>query len=155
MKTIILITSLLASSAYAGMSEMNEEELQSATAQSGVTLSSRVEFGNGTRISYTNSGAQYLDDSQEYWLVINNLTGGLEMKGLKIDLINDFGPSASIGAVQITLPEEINYESLSMDGMYLGPGKEVSGSHRFIMGMDINGQLQFPAETRMNIFAIQ
>jgi hypothetical protein len=37
----------------------------------------------------------------------------------------------------------------------VGPDREVSASHRFILGMDIDGSLQFPAATRMNIFAIK
>ena len=154
MKEILLISVLICSWAQAEMAELDEHELQQATAQAGITLSARFEFGEDTRISYSNADADYLD-TQEYWLVIDNLTGGLEMKGMKIDLINDFGPSGTAGAVQVTMPEELIFDDLSTEGIYLGADREVSASHRFIMGMDINGALQFPAATRMNLFAIQ
>lgn len=154
MKYAILLTALISSLASAEMSELGESELQQTTAQAGITLSAGFEFDENTRISYSNVDADYRD-SQEYWLVIDNLTGGIEMKDMKIDLINDFGPSGTVGAVQITLPSEIVYDELSTDGIYLGPDRKVGADHRFIMGVDINGTLQFPAATRMNIFAIQ
>lgn len=154
MKYAILLTAFMSSLVSAEMSELAEDELQETTAQAGITLSARFEFGDDTRISYNNADADY-KDPQEYWLVIDNLTGAIEMKGMKIDLINDFGPSGSVGAVQITLPDEIVYDELSTDGIYVGPDREVSASHRFILGMDIDGSLQFPAATRMNIFAIK
>lgn len=154
MKKILLMGAVIVASAHADMSELDERELQQTTAQAGITLSARFEFGEDTRISYSNVDADYRD-AQDYWLVIDNLTGGIEMKGMKIDLINDFGPSGTAGAVQITLPTEIVYDELSTDGIYVGPDREVGASHRFIMGMDIDGTLQFPAATRMNLFAIQ
>ncbi len=154
MKKILLMGAVIVASAHADMSELDERELQQTTAQAGITLSARFEFGEDTRISYSNVDADYRD-AQDYWLVIDNLTGGLEMKGMKIDLVNDFGPSGTAGAVQITLPTEIVYDELSTDGIYVGPDREVGASHRFIMGMDIDGTLQFPAATRMNLFAIQ
>ncbi len=154
MKKVLLVGVLSFSSVQAEMNELDETELQQTTAQAGITLSTRVEFGDDTRISYINTDADYRD-AQEYWLVVDNLTGGIEMKNMKIDLINDFGPSGTVGAVQITLPEEIIYDELTTDGIYVGPDREVGASHRFLMGMDIDGTLQFPAATRMNIFAIQ
>ncbi|QQD20907.1 hypothetical protein GJQ54_03580 [Oceanospirillaceae bacterium ASx5O] len=155
MKKIILISALVSSAAYGGMSELNEAEMQQASGQAGITLSAGMEFDTGTRISYTNEDAEYDDNSKEYWLVLDNMTGGVEFKNMKIDLVNNFGPSGTAGAIQVTLPEEVNFDELSVEGVYLGPGKTVTAEHQFIMGVDIDGQLQFPAETRMNIFAIK
>ena len=154
MKKILLMGAVIIASAHADMSELDEHELQQTTAQAGITLSARFEFGEDTRISYSNVDADYRD-TQDYWLVIDNLTGGLEMKDMKIDLVNDFGPSGTVGAVQITMPTEVIFDELSTDGIYVGPDREVGASHRFIMGMDIDGTLQFPAATKMNLFAIQ
>lgn len=154
MKYLLLISAILGPYAYAAMDEMDENELQGTTAQAGITLSARYEFDSGSRISYSNADADYIDP-EEYWLVVDNLTGAIEMRNMKIDLISDFGPAGTTGAVQITLPEEIIYDELSAEGVYLGPGREVGSNHRFIWGVDIDGKLQFPAATRMNIFAIQ
>lgn len=136
------------------MQPLADDELQATTGQAGITVSARYEFGDGTRISYVNEDADYVD-SQLYWLVIDNITGAIEFKNLKIDLISNFGASGNKSAVQITLPETLTYTEFKTDGVYLGAGKEVSNDHRFIMGLEIDGQLQFPAQTTMNIFSIR
>src|SRR5690606_29032406 len=95
MKKIILISAVLSSVSYAGMSELNEAEMQQASGQAGITLSAGMEFDTGTRISYTNEDAEYDDNSKEYWLVLDNMTSGVEFKNMKIDLVNNFGPSGT------------------------------------------------------------
>ncbi|TVV43015.1 hypothetical protein [Thalassolituus sp. C2-1] len=154
MRIFALIFLLIPVISWSEMNELTEDEMESTSGQSGITLSARFEFDEGSRISYTNKDAEYLD-SQEYWFVVDNLTGAMEIKGLKLDLVGDFGPSKNTGALQWTLPEEMVFDNLKTDGIYVGAGKEVdAGSgHRFLMGMEIDGVLQFPAATTMSIFA--
>ena len=155
-KKILCLFSLYPFISLAEMSELSEEELQSANGQAGITLSARVEFDEGTRISYTNEGADYLD-GQDYWLVIDNLTGAIEFKGLEIDLVNDFGPSGTAGAIQWTMPDEVIFDEFKTDGVYMSTENVVTDTNnaRFVMGVEIDGTLQFPAETTMSIFATQ
>ncbi|MBE0482321.1 MAG: hypothetical protein IBX52_02365 [Bacterioplanes sp.] len=136
------------------MQPLADDELQATTGQAGMTVSARYEFGEDTRVSYVNEDADYVD-TQRYWLVIDNITGAIEFKNLKIDLISNFGAAGNKSAIQITLPETLTYSEFKTDGVYLGPGKEVSNDHRFIMGLEIDGQLQFPAQTTMNIFSLR
>ncbi len=151
-KNILCCLLLAAVPAQAELSELNETELQETSGQSGITLSARVEFDEGTRISYTNDDADYLD-GQDYWLIIDNLTGAIEMKGLRLDLVSDFGPSGNEGALQWTLPDEIIFDELKTDGIYMSSGRETDSSSRFLLGVEVDGSLQFPASTTMSIFA--
>ncbi|WP_430459640.1 DUF6160 family protein [Thalassolituus sp. LLYu03] len=144
----------LSLTAKAEMAEMSEADLGEESGQAGITLSAKADFDDGSRISYTNADAEYLD-GQDYWLVINNITGSIEIKGLKLDVINDFGPSGSEGALQWTLPEEIVFDEFKTEGLYLSSEKEVNASSRFVMAIEYDGTLQFPANTTMSIFSTQ
>lgn len=154
MKESLLCMLLLSSAVYAEMNELNEDEMQEATGQAGLTLSAKADFEAGTRISYTNLDADYLD-GQDYWLVINNITGSVEVKGMKLDLVNDFGPAGTAGALQWTMPEEIVFDKFKTDGIYMSDSKQVNANSRFVMAVEIDGTLQFPAETKMSVFATQ
>src|SRR5690554_8010998 len=108
-------------------------------------MSAKLEFAPNTRLSFANPDADYknpLPNGQHYWLVVNNLTGSVELKNMKTEYINDFGPSKNVGAVVTTLPESIEFDNLRTDGIFLGPGKEVGDNHRFILGLEINGKLR-------------
>lgn len=151
LKTLLLSSSVLFSiSPLAEMAPMDEEELENQTGQAGITLSSKAEFNSGTRISYTNKDADY-KDSAEYWLVIHELTGSLELKDLKIDVVNDFGPAKNKGAIQVTLPTEIVAENLKTEGIYVGPGHEKGNTHQFLLGVEIDGTLSLPAAGGMQV----
>ena len=154
MKVFVVFASLCCSVVQAEMNEMNDTELQRSSGQSGITLSAKVDFEEGTRISYTNEDANYLDQ-QEYWLVIDNITGSIEMKGLKIDIVDDFGPAANKGAIQWTMPDEITFDNFRTDGIYMSETKDVSNDARFLMAVEVDGHLQLPAQTTMTIFAVQ
>jgi len=149
-----LITSF---SAFAELKPLAEDELQAQTGQTGITISSKIEFGEDTRISYHTPEGSFADP-QETWLVINQLTGSIEMKGLKVDLESGLGPQADKSAVVVTLPEEIIVDSLATDGVYVGLTEDVdtspanSGQHVFLMGLELDGVLSMPAETKINIF---
>lgn len=141
----------------ADMQPLDESELQEATGMQGISQSAKLDFAQGTRLSFSNPDADYKNpppNGQHYWLVVNNLTGSVELKNMKTEYINDFGPSKNVGAVVTTLPESIEFDNLRTDGIYLGPGKEVGADHRFILGLEINGKLELPAATTMTVFAI-
>ena len=154
MKKILLFIAFVPFLAHAEMDELNEAELESTSGQAGITLSAKVDFETGTRISYTNDDADYLD-GQDYWLVIDNITGSIEVKDMKIDVVDNFGPAANAGALQWTMPEEVIFDEFKTDGIYMSTENEVNAGSRFLMAVEIDGTLQFPAETKMSIFATQ
>ncbi|MAS24895.1 MAG: hypothetical protein CMI03_05540 [Oceanospirillaceae bacterium] len=133
---------------------MDEADLAASSGQAGITISARVELDSGSRISYTNTAADYADNN-EYWLVVDNLTGAVEIQGLQLDLISDFGPTAETGALQWTLPEEIVFDELKTDGIYMSTDREVNPGSRFLMAVEIDGTLQLPAASTMTIFATE
>src|SRR5690554_7428916 len=172
MKTIIIKSFALFASvglsltAFADMQPLAEAELQEATGQQGINMSAKLEFAPNTRLSFSNPDADYknpLPNGEHYWLVVDDLTGSVEFKNMKTEHIGNYGPNGNVGAVVTTLPETIEFNKIRTAGIYLGPGKEVTrnasnevtSNHRFIMGVEINGQLEFPAATTMTIFAIE
>src|SRR5690554_3643967 len=167
MKTIIIKSFALFASvglsvtAFADMQPLAEAELQEATGQQGINMSAKLEFAEGTRLSFANPEANYKDE-QDYWLVVDNITGSVEIKNMKTEFIGNYGPYENVGAVVTTLPESIEFDNFRTDGVYLGIGKEVTrnasnevtSNHRFVMGIEINGRLEMPAATTMTVFAI-
>ncbi|MFC3680967.1 DUF6160 family protein [Bacterioplanoides pacificum] len=159
MKKIIITTvAMLGSYAcWADLKPMAEDELQAQTGQTGITISAKMEFGEDTRISYSNTDASF-SDSQETWLVMDQITGSIEMKGLKIDLKDGLGPQQDKSALVMTLPEEVLFDHYAIEGVYVGLDKDVdrsganTGQHVFLMGVDVDGVLSMPAETKINIF---
>ena len=170
MKTIITTTLLLLTSfTFADMAELDDSDLQQATGQEGITISAKLDFATGTRISTQNSGAKAseLNDisNANNWEVIDNITGSIEAKGMKTDLLVSYGKNsdgAGVSAAQTTLPEHIVFEDLHSDGLYVGPGASVtrdstgkSTSHNFIMGLEIDGTLNFPSQTKITTFVVK
>lgn len=153
MKKYSFLMLFYALSAHSEMALLDDEALSDQTGQTGITLSARAEFGTGTRISYNNTDASYVDPT-EYWLVVDELTGAIEIKGLKLDLINNFGPTQNKSALQWTMPEEVIFDELKTEGIYVGPGRTVGASHQFIMGIEMDGELSMPAQTKINIFPV-
>lgn len=151
---IFTLLMILSSAVCADMAELDDSQMQQETGQSGITISARADFNTGTRISYSNEDADYLDQ-QDYWLVVDNITGSIELKGLKIDLISDFGPSGNKGAVQLTLPDSVEFDKFKTDGLYMSDSKEVNAGSRFLMAVEIDGSLQMPAQTTVTIFSVQ
>lgn len=163
---IVLLAIGLSVSTVADMQPLDEAELQNAIGMQGISQSAKLEFAKGTRLSFANPDADYknpLPNGEHYWLVVDNITGSVEFKNMKTEYIGDFGPSQNVGAVVTTLPETIEFDKFRTDGIYLGPGKEltrnasneVTSNHRFIMGIEIDGRLELPAATTMTVFAIE
>lgn len=157
-KSVMLAVSVgLSYSVSADMQPLDETELQQATGMQGIKQSAKLEFAQGTRLSFSNPDADYqnaLPNGEHYWLVVDNITGSVEFKNMKTEYIGNYGPNRNVGAVVTTLPDTIEFDDFRTDGVYLGPGKQVSNDHRFIMGVEINGKLELPAATTMTVFAI-
>ncbi|ASP39168.1 hypothetical protein CHH28_10975 [Bacterioplanes sanyensis] len=140
---------------WADMAPLDEQELQQVDGQAGITLSGYMEFEQGTRFSYQNEDADYRDNTL-YWLVMNEVTGGIGFTDMKLDLVDGIGPNGDKTAMQITLPQELTFEQLQTEGFYLGDSREVSqmADRRFVFAVEIDGKLQAPAQTKINIFPV-
>lgn len=172
MKTIIttvFFLSLFSSGlAWADMQELTEEDLQQATGQEGITISAKLDFAEGTRISTINNGVKrtgYINQANaDNWQVLDNITGSIEAKGMKTDLLASYGTDSNgsgVSAAQTTLPEKITFENFKTDGLYLGPGAEVTRdtqgktSHNFMLGLEIDGTLNLPTQTKITTFVVK
>ncbi|GGY55116.1 hypothetical protein GCM10011297_30010 [Bacterioplanes sanyensis] len=155
MKWIALTPLLYSSLCLADLTPLNEHQLQRVDGQAGITLSGRMEFEQGTRFSYQNEDAEYIDNTA-YWLVMNEVTGGIGFSDMKLDLIDGIGPNGDKTALQITLPEELEFEQLQTEGFYLGDNREVNqmSDPRFLFAVELDGKLQAPAQTKVNIFPV-
>lgn len=159
-------------SASAGMAPLTEDDLNEISGQAGITLSARAELNTGSRVSFSNENVQadHYDANGNYittgkppanWLVVDDITGAIELRDLDIDLISGIGPNSDKTALQVTLPDSIKIESLKTRGVYLGRKPEVSydnagksNSHLFLLGLELDGQLSLPADTKINIFPV-
>lgn len=150
MNRSIVLALFASAGCWAEMLPMDESELERLTGQAGITLSAKADFDSGTRISYANKDADYIDPV-EYWLVIDELTGSIELKDLQIDIVNNFGPARNKGAIQITMPNEIVAEELKVEGIYVGPGEIKGNNHQFLLGVEIDGTLSMPASGGMQV----
>lgn len=154
---------------HADMQELTEEDLQQATGQEGITISAKLDFAEGTRISTINNGVKRTDyinqANADNWQVLENITGSIEAKGIRTDLLASYGTDSNgsgVSAAQTTLPEKITFEAFQTDGLYLGPGETVSRdgqgkvtSHNFMLGLEIDGTLSMPAQTKITTFVVK
>lgn len=155
MKWILLVSVVWSTLAAAELASLADHELQQVDGQAGITLSGKMEFASATRFSYQNQDADYIDVT-DYWLVMNEVTGAIGFNRMKIDLIDGVGPAGDKTALQITMPEELIFTQLETEGFYLGDNKVVSqmSDSRFIFAIEIDGKLQMPAQTKVNIFPV-
>lgn len=151
MNILVFFTSmLLAVNAMADMVPVSDQQLEQTSGQAGITLSAKIEFGSGTRLSYSNKSASAPVNST--WMVIDELTGSVEFKGLDIDLVDGIGPLKDKSALQLTLPEEVRVNNLNVDGVYFGNSVTRQADSRFFLGLSADGTLQLPARSRLQIF---
>lgn len=162
-KLTLLSVALLATSvAWADMQELDESDLQQATGQEGISISMKLDFAEGSRISTQNPNTD-----GNNWQVIDNITGSIEAKQLRTELLDNYkGPNNNglgVNAVQTVFPDEINFDSLHSDGIYLGAGEQVqrnsnggvTSGHTFYMGLEIDGSLKMPSQTKLTTFVTQ
>ena len=177
--SIIKIVSLglISAATSAEMAPLTEDDLNQVSGQAGITISARAELASGTRVSFSNENIQadHYDANGNYisagkppanWLVVDDITGAIELSNLDIDVISGVGPDSDKTALQVTLPDFIDVDSLKTRGLYLGNTPEVSyvdednpvsdsNSHLFLLGLEIDGRLSMPADTKVNIFPVE
>ncbi len=137
-------------SAHSELKPINNKQLSLVSAQSGITLSGQLELKEGTSFSYFNKDAE-TTNPQENWLVAHNIHGLVEFKKAKLDLQNNYSNSSK-SAVQVTLPETLEFKQFKLEGLYLGAGQTKSANHRYLLGLDINGKLNFPTQAKVHLF---
>lgn len=184
----IVCLGLIAAATSAELAPLTEDDLNQVSGQAGITISARAELASGTRVSFSNENIQadHYDASGNYiepdydsegrqlktgkppanWLVVDDITGAIELSNLDIDVISGVGPDSDKTALQVTLPDFIDVDSLKTRGLYLGNTPEVSyvdkddpvsdsSSHLFLLGLEIDGRLSMPANTKVNIFPVE
>lgn len=146
----------------AEMAELTDNDLQEATGQEGISISMKLDFAEGTRISSQNPKVD-----GDNWQVIDSITGSIEAKKLRTELLNDYiGPADNaevVTAVQTIFPDEINFSEFKTKGIYLGKGENVerdsnnnvTSNHNFYMGLEIDGSLKLPAQTKLTTFVVK
>lgn len=160
--TLLVFSIALTALSHAEMAELSDGDLQEATGQEGMSISMKLDFAEGTRISSQNP---QLDANN--WEVMDNITGSIEVKKLRVELKGDYtGPQNTgdaVSAMQTVMPDEINFDNFKTDGVYIGEGKEVTrngeghvtSNHNFYMGMEIDGSLKLPAQTKITTFVVK
>lgn len=158
----------------AELSQLSEVDMGDVSGQAGITISAKADFDDGTKIAFSNENIPQADYDQNgnyigsgaTWIVVDDISGSIEVKNIDIDLIDGVGPNEDKGAVQLTLPEYIDVNELKTKGVYLGSGPEVaysstpgntnnSTSHLFLIGVEVDGRLTLPAATKVNIFPVE
>lgn len=150
---LTLIGAVCSSHAIAELTPLADAELTDMYGQTGITVSARAELGEGTRISYQNSDAEY-EFEGDYWLILDDITGSIEFKNLQVDLVSDAGVTGQKSALRVTLPEEVKIKNLKVGGVYLGVGREKTNDHQFLLAPEINGTLKMPSQTKATLFAL-
>lgn len=154
----------------AELSQLSEVDMGDVSGQAGITISAKADFDDGTKIAFSNENIPEADYDQNgnytgsgaTWMVVDDISGSVEVKNMDIDLIDGVGPNEDKGAIQLTLPEYIDVNELKTKGVYLGNGPEVaydssdnSTSHLFLIGVEVDGRLTLPAATKVNIFPVE
>lgn len=146
---------------YAEMAALSDTDMQEATGQEGISISMKLDFAEGSRISTQNP------KNGNNWEVIDSVTGSIEAKQLRTELLDNYiGPKDNVdgvSAAQTVFPDEINFGSFKTRGIYLGTGKEVirdadeniTSNHNFFIGMEIDGSLKLPAQTKLTTFVVK
>lgn len=159
--TALALSLALAAFSYAEMAELSDNDLQEATGQEGISISMKLDFAEGTRISSQNP-----ETDGNNWEVMDSITGSIEAKKLRTELLDNYrGPKDNadgVSAAQTIFPDEINFAKFKTRGIYLGEGKEVerdvnekvTGNHNFYMGLEIDGSLKLPAQTKLTTFVV-
>lgn len=147
------------SSIFAELIAVDDENLMEVSAQSGITLNAKVVLGAESNFIYTNTSGKSLadaevgDGSDISYLIIDGIEGGLEVLGLKLDLVSDLNNSGK-SAFQWTIPKKIIATNLQTGGIYASTTKEVASgtTSTFLTSVNMNGTLILPAETTLSVF---
>lgn len=155
----LVISSMFSLLVQAEMNAISDNELDSITGQSGITINAKVNLGDKTRFVYTNTLGKTKETagSDASYLIADKISGSVEIKGLKLDLISDLDRSGK-SALQWTLPEKVVAEEFKIGGIYASTSEAVdpSGvSSSFLVGVSIDGTLSLPASTTVSVFVVE
>ncbi len=151
--TVCLVFSL---HVYSEMSAIADDELNTITGQSGITINAKIKLGSESRFVYTNSGGitKASAGNNASYVIADNISGAIEIKGLKLDLISDLDNSGK-SALQWTLPEKIIAEDFKIGGIYASSSETVNSNSSFLVGLNIDGTLLLPAATAISVFVVE
>lgn len=162
-KILILILTLCATTSNAEMKPLTDSVLSSQSGQAGLTINARVDLGSESKFIYTNTSGKTLDNAtvaDTSYFILDEITGAIELKGLKLDLISNLNNSGK-SALQWTMPNEIKADNFKTSGIYAASAKLESGkvvpdnaSSTFLLGVELNGTLTLPAETKLSVFVV-
>mgnify|MGYP000333161462 CR=1 FL=1 len=151
-------SSLFTLNSFAELVPVGDDVLNNVSGQSGITLNAKVVLGDESSIVFTNTSGKKKADAtaaETGYLIIHELQGALEFKGLAFDLVSDFKNSGK-SALQWTLPDKIKATNLKTTGIYISSTEEVNPgvTSTFLMGMELNGELSLPANTQVSLFIV-
>jgi hypothetical protein len=154
---------LLSMSGYAELVAIDESDLNSVSGQAGITLNAKIVLGDETGFVYTNTSGKTeaaASAAETSYLVVDKISGEIEMKGLQIDLISDLNNSGK-PAIQWTLPKEIKFTNLKTTGIYASSTEAVDSrvghanrTSTFLVAANVNGTLAIPDNTQISVFVV-
>ncbi|MBL4882608.1 MAG: hypothetical protein JKX82_15115 [Oleispira sp.] len=153
------ISMLVPSLSVAELVLVDDEALNEISGQSGITLNAKIILGDETNFVFANtSGKTQADASADEtgYLIVNEIQGTLEIKGLALDLISDLNNSGK-AAFQWTLPKTIKATNFKTTGIYASGTETVDPAgieSSFLLGLEFNGELSLPANTQISVFVV-
>jgi hypothetical protein len=153
---------LLVMTAEAELVAIEEADLKSVSGQAGITINAKIKFGEETNFVYTNTSGKTLDDptltaADKSYLVVNKISGDIEIKGLSIDLISNLNNSGK-AALQWTLPKSVKLTNLRTKGIYASNTETIpnitTSDQTFLLAVKANGTLTLPSNTQISAFVV-
>lgn len=154
--TMISSCSLVLTS-HAELIPVGDDFLNDVSGQSGITINAKVILGDESSFVFTNTSGKKKSEAtaaETGYLIVDELQGGLEFEGLKLDLVKNLKNSGK-SALQWTLPKKITATDLKTTGIYISSTEDVqAASSTFLMGVKMNGELSLPANTTISLFVV-
>ncbi len=141
---------------HAELIPVSDDALNNVSGQSGITLNAKVILGDESSFVFTNTlGKKKADatSAETSYFIVDNIQGELEMEGLALDLISDLKKSGK-SALQWTLPKKITAKNLKTTGIYASSTESVDSASTFLLGVELNGELSLPANTKISLFVV-
>ena len=141
---------------YAEFVEIGESDLSGVSGQSGITLNAKIILGDETSFVYTNTSGKTeaaASNAETSYLIVNEISGAIEIKGLAVDLISDLNSSGK-PALQWTMPDKIEFTNLKTTGIYASSTGTVNSASTFLLAAKVNGMLSLPDNTQISAFVV-
>lgn len=162
--SILMFLTICTSTSFAEMKAISDEELHAVSGQSGITINAKIKLGDESRFVYTNTKgktkAQAEIDNDLSYVIVDKISGSIEVKGLKMDLIKDLNSSGK-SAIQWTLPKEVITDKFKIGGIYASTKDKVYPSGHadenkssFLVGLEMDGKLSLPVSTTVSVFVV-